>query len=235
MLKIYPHIGTVEIVANKRLTRISLKVGKSGVPQLSMPHLRYLPDAEAFLLQKSAWIESAKRKIAQRTPKQTLFSAGDTLTPQHSLRFVQVEYTQRVRAKISETEVIVFHAPQVESGDYRVQECVAKAREQALVNMAQMHIPSRLQKLAQDYHFTYAQCKISRAKGRWGSCSHANSISISCYIMLLPPHLIDFILLHELTHSIHKNHGAAFHAYLQRLLPKPEKDYEQEIRKYSIR
>ncbi|MDR1762265.1 MAG: M48 family metallopeptidase [Bacteroidales bacterium] len=234
MQKTYPHIGNVEIVVNKRLKRINLKVQKTGEVQLIIPHVKHLSAAEKFLLQRTDWIVKTKQAVEQKLQKKLLLANTEKITPQHNLRFVDIESTKPLRAKISETEIIIFISPNIDRSSKQVQDFVRKVREEALVNMARICIPQRLAQLAAEQKFRYAQCKISRAKTRWGSCSHANTISISCYSMILPPHLIDFLLLHELTHTIHKNHAREFHAHLQRCLPKPEKDYEREIRQYSI-
>ncbi|MDR0940625.1 MAG: M48 family metallopeptidase [Bacteroidales bacterium] len=234
MQKTYPNIGTVEIVINKRQKRINLKVQKTGVVLLSMPHAKHLPEAEKFLLQHCDWIVKTKQTVEQKLQKKHILADTEKITPRHNIRFVTIESPKQLRAKISDTEIIIFIAPHIDRSSKPVQDFVHKVREQALVNMAHDYIPQRLAQLAVDNNFRYAQCKISRAKTRWGSCSHANTINISCYIMQLPPHLIDFILLHELTHTIHKNHGREFHAHLRQHLPKPEQDFEREIRKFSI-
>ncbi len=235
MQKNYPHIGTVEIVVNKRLKRINLKVQKTGEVQLLIPHVKHLPEAEKFLQQRSDWILKTKQTVEQKLQKKIILADTEKITPRHNLRFVEIESPKQLCAKISETEIIIFISPQIDRNSKKVQDFVQKVREQALFNLAQDFIPQRLKQLAIDNNFCYAQCKISRAKTRWGSCSYVNTINISCYIMQLPPHLIDFILLHELTHTVYKNHGKEFHAHLQRCLPKAEKEYEREIRSYSMR
>ena len=234
MQKTYPHIGEIEIVVNKHLKRINLKVQKTGVVQLIIPHAKHLPEAEKFLLQRTDWILKTKQTVEQKLQKKLLLDNTKKITPQHDLRFVEIESTKQIRAKISETEIIIFISPQIDRSTKQVQDFVRKVREQALLYMAQDFIPQRLAQLAAEHRFRYSQCKISRAATRWGSCSHSDTINISCYIMQLPAHLIDFILLHELTHTIHKNHGKEFHAHLQRCLPKAEKDFEREIKRYSI-
>lgn len=234
MQKNYPTIGNVEFIVNQRLKRINLKVKRNGEVQLAMPHKKHLSEAEKFLQQRTDWILQTKQTIEQKLQEKQILCNVEKITPQHNLRFVEVESEKKLHAKISETEILIFISPSINRSNKQVQNFVQKAREQALFNMAQIFIPRRLSELATTHNFSYTQCKISRAKTRWGSCSRANSISISCYIMILPPALVDFILLHELTHTIHKNHAKEFHAHLQHCLIKPEKEYEREIRNYSM-
>ncbi len=79
--------------------------------------------------------------------------------------------------------------------------------------------------------------KITSAKGRFGSCSGNNSICFSWRLMLYPEDAIDYVVVHELAHILHKDHSAAFHDCVARVLPDhkrrrarlralPEIDYE---------
>ena len=61
--------------------------------------------------------------------------------------------------------------------------------------------------------------KISSAKKRFGSCSSKNSINYSWRLMLYPPEAIDYVVVHELAHIRHKNHGREFYALVESVLP----------------
>ncbi len=67
--------------------------------------------------------------------------------------------------------------------------------------------------------------KITSAATRWGSCSGKNSLCFSYRTALLPPDLIDYIVVHELAHIRVKNHSPRFYAEVQRYLP----DYRERI------
>lgn len=99
---------------------------------------------------------------------------------------------------------------------------------------AHAYIPARVESLAREHGFSYTALRISSAHTRWGSCSSRNSISISLFTMLLPHHLRDFIILHELCHTRHPNHSAAFHALLDSSLGGKEQELQQELRRYTI-
>ena len=99
---------------------------------------------------------------------------------------------------------------------------------------ARRYIPEALSRLATKHGFSYTTLHISSAHTRWGSCSGRNGISISLFVMLLPEHLREFILLHELCHTRHHNHSAAFHALLNSLVEGRERELNAELRKYKI-
>lgn len=63
---------------------------------------------------------------------------------------------------------------------------------------AQRELPTLTERLAREHGFSYASLRISSARTRWGSCSGKNGISLSLFVMILPQHLREFIILHEL-------------------------------------
>lgn len=75
---------------------------------------------------------------------------------------------------------------------------------------AKRYLPGRLNELAGKYKFEITGVTINSSRTRWGSCSSARKINLSLYMMLLPDHLIDYILLHELCHTVEMNHGDRF-------------------------
>jgi predicted metal-dependent hydrolase len=99
---------------------------------------------------------------------------------------------------------------------------------------ARATLPSLLAELATKHGFNYTSLRISSAHTRWGSCSGNNGISLSLFIMLLPQHLREFIILHELCHTRHHNHSKAFHALLDSLVRGKEKALNRELKAYRI-
>ena len=111
----------------------------------------------------------------------------------------------------------------------------AKAQIETLRRAAKADLPARLDRLAREHGFTYAGVTIRVARTKWGSCSSRNTISLSLFLMALPEHLRDFVLLHELCHTVHHDHSPRFHALLDHLTGGHERDLARELRGYSIR
>lgn len=61
--------------------------------------------------------------------------------------------------------------------------------------------------------------KITSAKRRFGSCSPKNGLCFSLYLAEYPPEAIDYVVVHELAHIKHKNHGSKFHKLIEKHLP----------------
>lgn len=87
--------------------------------------------------------------------------------------------------------------------------------------------------LAEDLGFTYKKVSCRHQSSRWGSCSHDNNISLNIELMRLPEQLRDYIIVHELSHTIHKHHQKAFWDHLEKVLPGAEK-LDREMRRWKI-
>ena len=83
---------------------------------------------------------------------------------------------------------------------------------------AKAELPSRLAELSGRYGFAYNRVAIKHNATNWGSCSSKNNINLNLNIVRLPKALQDYILLHELCHLRHHDHGHAFHLLLEHLL-----------------
>ena len=76
----------------------------------------------------------------------------------------------------------------------------------------------RLRQLAEAHNFTYNRAFVKNQKTRWGSCSAVNNINLNVNLVRLPEELRDYVILHELVHTRHKNHGKAFWRELDRIV-----------------
>lgn len=87
-----------------------------------------------------------------------------------------------------------------------------------LRKMAKSYLPDRLAELAARYGFLYNKVTIKHNSSNWGSCSARNNINLNLNIVRLPKALQDYILLHELCHLRHHDHGHGFHLLLEHVL-----------------
>ena len=88
----------------------------------------------------------------------------------------------------------------------------------AMRRQAKAELPGRLAELAARYGFTYNRVTIKHNSTNWGSCSARNNINLNLNVVRLPKVLQDYVLLHELCHLRHPDHGHGFHLLLEHLL-----------------
>lgn len=93
------------------------------------------------------------------------------------------------------------------------------AEIEALRQAAKAYIPPRVALFAAEMGLVPSAVKINAAKTRFGSCSGKNSLNFSCLLMKYPPEAVDYVIVHELAHIVHKNHGKDFYALIARHMP----------------
>ncbi len=100
---------------------------------------------------------------------------------------------------------------------------------------AKADLPQRVERISAATGLKYEKLTIRAARTKWGSCTSRNNISLSLFLMILPEHLRDFVILHELCHTRHHNHSPRFHALVNKLCAGEEKALSRELRAYAIR
>ena len=83
---------------------------------------------------------------------------------------------------------------------------------------ARAELPGRLAELASRYGFSYNRVTVKHNVSNWGSCSSKGNINLNLNIVRLPRVLQDYVLLHELCHLRHQDHGQGFHLLLEHVL-----------------
>lgn len=134
------------------------------------------------------------------------------------------EIVVRAPKRISEREIRTFveeHKGWIEKQkkSHESMRPLAQSELAELRALAKSYLPHRTMELAEDLGFTYQNVTCRHQKSRWGSCSYRNTISLNIELMRLPEKLRDYIIVHELTHTLHKHHQNAFWAHLEKVLP----------------
>ena len=97
---------------------------------------------------------------------------------------------------------------------------------QHLQNKAGVVIPRRVSYFAEKIGVSYGKITLRQQKTRWGSCAVNGNLNFNWLLILAPPQVLDYVVVHELCHRIDMNHSRAFWEEVEAVLP----DYRERQR-----
>lgn len=166
------------------------------------------------------------RRLLRYTPDTHICSAD------FQLRFEQKDVSY-VRAEMDESGIVCYYQSAEVLADNDIQAWITKTLEAFARKRVKERLIPRLLNMAAERSLNLNSVKVSSAKGRWGSCSSKGNINLSLYLVLLPKHLQDYVLQHELTHLVEMNHSPRFWARLDEVCDGKAKALRKEMRGYN--
>ncbi|MDR1160843.1 MAG: M48 family metallopeptidase [Tannerellaceae bacterium] len=223
-------LGIITIQTNLRAKRYTLRV-KDGAVLGTMPVYGELSTMLAF-------IESSRPKLLlalQRPPlSQNILNEASVLqTSTFNLHIFRTD-RDNFYMNLNEGTLHIACPEKTDFEDERVQKLLKGLIEQALRHEAKRILPGRLFTLSKQFGFTYSSVKINNSKSRWGSCSGKGSINLSLSLMLLPDHLSDYVLLHELCHTKEMNHSERFWQLMDQVTNNKALALRKELKGYKM-
>lgn len=203
----------IKIYKRKTSRSLKLSVTSQGKVQVSIPTWAPYKAGLQFAASREQWI---RRQLPSTTG---MLQHGQAVGKAHRLHFTATSSVSSPIGRLHKTEIIVQYPPALTPTDPAVQAAAAKACIRALRVQAEQLLPQRLEALAGKHKFTYHSVRIKQLKSRWGSCDQDQRIVLNLYLMQLPWECIDYVLLHELTHTRVLQHGPAFWSALAAVLP----------------
>lgn len=215
----------VTIYKRRGSRSIRLSISQSGDVKVSMPLWLPYKAGLHFAETRLDWI-TAQRVI----PNQMV--EGQLIGKQYTLHFRVSTKAVKPSSRIMADQVIITHPLKQSVYDPEVQSLAEKASIRTLRKEATKLLPPRLNQLSNQHGFTYRSVTIKQLTSRWGSCDQNKDIALNLFLMQLPWELIDYVLLHELVHTEHLNHSAAFWQRLEAVRP-GAKDFRDRMRKHK--
>lgn len=207
---------------------VGLKITSAGLV-IHAPKRISQSQLEDILVLKADWI---RKKLASLTANKTpaiqwqhgeqllLLGNSITLAVEHDIRSKAVEY---------EPGVLQLAMP-----DHNNQTLVARKVIQWYKKRAVTDFARRLEIFSTKLGVSFASLSLSNARSRWGSCNSRQEIRLNWRLLQAPPHIINYVICHELAHLKEMNHSTKFWAVVASIYP----DYklaEKELKTWSPR
>lgn len=197
--------GIITLRRSVRASSVRIRVAPDGRLRASLP--LYAPVFLVRRLIKSSRLEL--RELISKHHDGTTFEDGMQIGKSHTL-LVRPTNARTVSAKRHGQQIVVTLPTDKSLREPAVQRIIRDVVIVALRIEAKSYLPKRLAFLAKKHGFSYQKVRFSHAGGRWGSCSSSGTISLNIALMKLPFELIDYVLIHELSHTVQMNHSQDF-------------------------
>lgn len=224
----------LRFVQKPRARRISITIKPFQGILVGVPPGLSVTEAQRFVEMKRKWIQKALDKTSAQERKFTVFTENTYFVTRNHELCIERTDGERIRGKIENRKIRIFVPHGIDIKNDIVQLTIRKGIEMAWAKEANEMLPARIIALAKEHGLFFNKLAIKNVKSKWGSCTGRNDIVLSIHIVRLPDILIDYVLLHELVHTIHKNHGPAFWHMLNELTG-DSRGLDDQLNHFSIR
>ena len=225
-------IGEVIFIRSKKAKKnISIKIDSSGSVRVSYPYHINIREAKKLVNKKKDWIKKSKKKFQNHKTILNLVD-GDILQTLLT-KFVIIRNTKELLVR-EKNNTVCFHIPNSIKELEHHKIIIQKFIIERLRNDAKKYILPQLKLFSQELKMYYNQVRIKNVKSRWGSCSIQNNLNFNLNLMLLSKDLIDYVILHELAHTVEKNHGKKFWLLLNKLTDNKARILDKHLNNFSI-
>lgn len=201
---------TYDTVRSNRKS-IAIVINNEGDVTVRAPRRMANSEIEAFVEKKKPWIRSKQEQIAAISEKHYPLTADEG----DSIQYLGNSY---VIEKSDVENVTAVGNSLIVPKNYEISDVSAWLKAEA-----NRIISERVERYAGIMGVMYNSVKMSEAKARWGSCSSKDNLNFAWRLIMAPIPIIDYVVVHELSHVTYKNHSPQFWARVKTVLP----DYKE--------
>lgn len=225
------NIGTIVFTRRHNSARISMRLKHDNSLSVNYPWQVGFDDVLQFVYKNQGWIEEQRKKNAE---KRRIYYPGDIF--QSRFHRIQIVTSPKASgyANIDHANVLIAIPGARPPEDEKTQQFIKQILTEVYRREARSFLPDRVKELADQHGFSFKAVFIKKLKSKWGSCSRHGNINLNLYLMTLPDHLIDYIVLHELVHTVELNHGSGFWKHLDQVTEGHAAQLDKEMKSCKI-
>ena len=220
----YDEIGDIVISKRKGQRAIRVTINSNRV-KVTQPSWLPFSAGEKFIAERLDWIKEHVKPL-------DVLLEGSPFGLMHTLHFQRADRSS-IGSKLYTDQFIVLLPKDRYPEDLDVQSYIQKKLTTKLRSDAESYLPGRVSELANMFGFSYKSVQVKLLKRRWGSCNSKKELVFNLNLMSLDALHIDYVILHELTHTLYMNHGAEFWVHMESVMPN-SKRIAKAVRHYAL-
>jgi predicted metal-dependent hydrolase len=205
---------------------VGLKITATGLvihapKRISQSHL------ESIIVLKADWIRKKLASLTSNKIPEMQWQHGEELLFLGNSLTLAIEHNARSKAVEYEPGVLQLAMPNYNNQSLVAHKVIQWYKKQAIADFTR-----RLEIFSSKLGVNFASLSLSNASSRWGSCNSRKEIRLNWRLLQAPPHIINYVICHELAHLKEMNHSAKFWAIVASIYP----DYklaEKELKALS--
>ena len=209
ILRIVISMITPQIIRSKRKT-LSLSINENADLVVRAPHRASYDEIQKFISEKSVWIDNKQRLIKARLE--------DNLNQRSSDKCLYLGSLYPLKIDNNSIEPVSFNGQMFTVTNVNRERISLSLKSWYKKRFIEVALP-RLSYFSDKYKLKVNQVRVKEQKTLWGSCSSKNNINLNYLLIMAPMKVIDYVIVHELVHTIHKNHSAKFWQKVETIMP----------------
>ena len=198
---------TIKLIRTNRKKTIAFQIINNQI-RVTAPKRLALYRIQQLLIKRSKWISQQLQQQASQPkidPKQYVDGTQISYLGKRYRLNIITSSTKGSRARLKAGQLIVELSNAQESSD-ATKTVVGQWYQQR----AEERLPKIVAKLSKEIGVDYGDIEIRYFKSRWGSCRADGRLQFNWRLMMAPPQIIEYVVVHELCHRIHLNHSRMF-------------------------
>lgn len=208
-----------QLIVSLRARRLTLRVVPGRGLVVTAPKRFPKRDIPQFVESNRAWIENSLKEIERLTPSVYRQWPPRELNLQALSEVWHLEYPSDSACKDNAIAMADNHQTVCLRADITDKRSIAMEITKLLTMTAKAVLPPILAEHATRHGLTYSKVQVRGQKSVWGSYSSTGTLSLNYKLLFLPEELVDYVLLHELAHTLHLDHSSKFWRQLEQLHP----------------
>lgn len=203
----HPTLGSYKVRKSRRAKHLSIRVDPTGEVTAVIPHHLPFKRGAELVIKNSHLIEQRVEKLAQKLISSQIDPIDNFTLPLINGKIV-------LRNPIDREQLL-------------------SQIDEKIRGFAKLYLPERIEQLSNQVGLKPVKVRLKNNRTNWGSCSTRGNINLNIHLVRLPQHLCDYVILHELAHLKHPNHGSSFYKLLNSWIGGRAKEYSSQLKSYT--